>query len=203
MQEIRQLLDMVKDKNLLSYLFVILLTAAVTFFVTDIYFKKDEVKEWELKYDKLEKKYNEKENISIELSEQKNETKNKSEELKRKDDEIINLKREISKVEESKKKLGEELVKSESLIAEKSRSIHEKELIIQRITSCQNDPALIKLITERDKLLENKGVYVARSYSNSGAWKQEEQKDEERRISMIKNFNDQINDIRRVSQCIN
>ncbi|MFP0710011.1 glutathione S-transferase family protein [Acinetobacter baumannii] len=72
---------MIRDKNLLSYLFTILLTAVVTFFLTEFYYKRDEIKD-------LKSENKENENISIKLSHQENVTKSKNEDLRRKDEDI-------------------------------------------------------------------------------------------------------------------
>ncbi|MEN8976491.1 hypothetical protein [Acinetobacter baumannii] len=195
MENLSKLLDMIRDKNLLSYLFTILLTAVVTFFLTEFYYKRDEIKDLKSKNEKNE-------NISIKLSDQKNETKSKNEDLRRKDEDITELKKQVSKAEESKNSLAEELAETKKLIVEKDNLISEQEKTIQRIISCQNDPAILKLINERDKYIDNKGIYTVRNYSSSTR-KSEEQNEEEIRKSNLRDLNNQINEMKQASRCIN
>ncbi|MDP9803156.1 hypothetical protein [Acinetobacter calcoaceticus] len=203
MENLNKLLDMIKDKNLLSYLFTILLTAVVTYFMTDFFLKRDEIKELKSDVARLQDKYEKKENISIELSDQKNETKSKKEDLRRKDEDISELKKDIGEAEANKKKLAEELEQAKNLIDEKNDLIYKKDQIIQNMKSCQNDPALLKLISERDKLLDRKGIHTVRNYSNSGERKPEAQNEEESRMNTIRDFNNQINEMKKASGCIN
>lgn len=203
MENLNKLLDMIKDKNLLSYLFTILLTAVVTYFMTDFFLKRDEIKELKSDVERLQDKYEKKENISIELSDQKNETKSKKEDLRRKDEDISELKKDIGEAEANKKKLAEELEQAKKLIDEKNDLIYKKDQIIQNMKSCQNDPALLKLISERDKLLDRKGIHTVRNYSNSGERKPEAQNEEESRMNTIREFNNQINEMKKASGCIN